>query len=68
MDMRYIGGTLGDCLCFVGYDPILKGYSNAYIAGNLDNRKLTIEFLFIFFKGSYIIAVKVAEMCCTIYN
>ena len=66
--LRYLRGTTRDCLCFKGSDPILKGYTNADMAGDLDNRKSTTGYLFIFSGGSYIMAVKVAEVCRTLYN
>ncbi|KAF3622351.1 putative triacylglycerol lipase 2-like [Capsicum annuum] len=32
--LRYLRGTSVDCLCFEGSDPILKGYTDADMAGN----------------------------------
>uniref|UniRef100_A0A3Q7HLK4 Reverse transcriptase Ty1/copia-type domain-containing protein n=1 Tax=Solanum lycopersicum TaxID=4081 RepID=A0A3Q7HLK4_SOLLC len=40
--LRYLRGTTRNCLCFKGSDPILKGYTDANMAGDLDNRKFTI--------------------------
>ncbi|KAF3624479.1 putative CBL-interacting protein kinase 5-like isoform 1 [Capsicum annuum] len=33
--LRYLRGTSADCLCFEGSDPILKGYTDADMAGDL---------------------------------
>ena len=50
--LRYLRGTTRDCLCFKGSDPILKGYTDADMAGDLDNRKSTTGYLFIFSGGA----------------
>ncbi|KAF3675819.1 hypothetical protein T459_05427 [Capsicum annuum] len=50
--LRYLRGTSADCLCFGGSDLILKGYTNADMEGDLDNRKSTTEFLCIFSGGA----------------
>ena len=49
--LRYLRGTTRDCLCFKGSDPILKGYTDADMAGDLDNRKSTTGYLFTFSGG-----------------
>ena len=46
--LRYLRGTTRDCLYFEGSDPILKGYTNVDMAGDLDNRKSTARYLFTF--------------------
>ncbi|PHT84690.1 hypothetical protein T459_13133 [Capsicum annuum] len=50
--LRYLRGTSRNYLCFGGYDPILKGYTDADMAGDLDNRKSTTRFLFTFSGGA----------------
>ena len=50
--LRYLRGTTRDCLCFKGSDPILKGYTDADMEGDLDNRKSTTGYLFIFSGGA----------------
>ena len=50
--LRYLRGTTGDCLCFGGSDPILKGYTDADMAGDIDNRKSTTGYLFTFSGGA----------------
>ena len=46
--LRYLRGNLDECLCFGASNPILKGYTDSDMAGDLDNRKSTTEYLFIF--------------------
>ena len=46
--LRYLRETTRDCLCFEGFDPILKGYTDVDMAGDLDNRKSITEYLFTF--------------------
>lgn len=41
--LRYLKGTTGDCLCFDGSDPILKGYTDADMTDDLDNRTLLLD-------------------------
>jgi len=50
--LRYLRGTTRDCLCFEGFDPILKGYTDADMAGDLDNKKSTTGYLFTFSGGA----------------
>ena len=50
--LGYLRGTTRDCMCFKGSDPILKGYTNADMAGDLDNRKSTTGYLFTFSGGA----------------
>ena len=40
------------CLCYRGADPILEGYINADMAGDLDGRKSTSGFLYTFARGA----------------
>lgn len=39
--LRYFKGTSKICLCYGGTDSILEGYTDSYIAGDLDSRKST---------------------------
>ena len=50
--LRYLRGSTRDCLCFQGSDPILKGYTDADMACDLDNRKSTTGYLFTFSGGA----------------
>lgn len=40
------------CLCFGGANPILEGYTDSDMAGDLDGRKSTSGFLFTFAEGA----------------
>ncbi|XP_049381203.1 retrovirus-related Pol polyprotein from transposon TNT 1-94 [Solanum stenotomum] len=46
--LRYLRGSSDECLCFGASDPILKGYIDVDMPGDLDNRKSTTGYLFIF--------------------
>ena len=50
--LRYLRGSSDECLCFGASDPILKGYTDADMAGDLDNRKSTTGYLFTFSGGA----------------
>ena len=50
--LRYLRGTSRMCLCFGSGEPILKGYSDADMAGDLDSRKSTLRFLMTFAGGT----------------
>ncbi|XP_059292226.1 UPF0481 protein At3g47200-like [Lycium ferocissimum] len=52
VDTRVSKRNLDECLCFGGSNPILKGYTDSDIAGDLDNRKSTTGYLFTFSKGA----------------
>ena len=41
-------GSSDECLCFGASNPILKGYRNSTMTGNLDKRKFTTGYLFTF--------------------
>ena len=49
--LRYLKGTSKICLCYGGADPILEGYTDADMAGDLDGRKSTSGFLYTFAGG-----------------
>ena len=40
------------CLCFGGLEPVLEGYADADMVGDLDGRKSTSRFLFTFAGGA----------------
>ncbi|KAH0685102.1 hypothetical protein KY289_022854 [Solanum tuberosum] len=50
--LRYLRGSSDECLCFGASDTILKGYTDADMAGDLDNRKSTTGYLFTFSGGA----------------
>ena len=49
---RYLRGNSKLCLSFGSYKPVLEGYIDAYMAGDLDGRKSTSWFLFTFAGGA----------------
>ncbi|GLU15250.1 hypothetical protein SLE2022_317570 [Rubroshorea leprosula] len=49
---RYLRGTTKLCLTFGQTEPILKGYTDADMAGDLDNRKSISGYLFTFAGGA----------------
>ncbi|KAL5578011.1 hypothetical protein UlMin_019710 [Ulmus minor] len=50
--LRYLRGTSRVCLCFGNGEPVLDGYTNAYIVVNIDTRKSTSGFLMTFAGGA----------------
>ena len=50
--LRYLRGSTYECLCFGASNPILKGYTYANMAGDHDNRKSTIGYLFTILGGA----------------
>ncbi|KAI3740618.1 hypothetical protein L2E82_31087 [Cichorium intybus] len=44
--LRYLKGSSKLCLCYGGAKPIVKGYTDADMAGDLDNRKSTSSYVF----------------------
>ena len=65
---KYLRGSSKLCLTFGDSKPILEGYVDADWAGDLDDRKSTSGYLFTFAGGICIMAIKIAEVCCLIYN
>ncbi|KAM6575709.1 hypothetical protein CsatA_024036 [Cannabis sativa] len=49
---RYLKGTLKMCLSFGKGEPILEGYADADMAGDLDGRKSTSAYMFTFAGGA----------------
>ena len=45
--LRYLRGTTSHALCFGGSDTILQGYVDANMAGDKDNMRSTIGYVFI---------------------
>ncbi|KAM2456035.1 hypothetical protein PS1_015961 [Malus domestica] len=50
--LRYLNGTSKMCLCFGSSKPILEGFTDADIGGDLDGRKSTSGYLFTFAGGA----------------
>ncbi|CAL5395059.1 unnamed protein product [Camellia sinensis] len=50
--LRYLKGTAKMCLCFRSAKPVLEGYTDSDMAGDLDGRKSTSGFLFTFAGGA----------------
>ena len=50
--LRYLRGTSKLCLCFGGSKPVLEGFTDADLAGDLDARKSTSGYLFTFSGGA----------------
>ena len=50
--LRYLRRSSDECLCFGASNPILKGYTDSDMAGDLNNRKCTSECLFTFSGGA----------------
>ncbi|KAM1054407.1 hypothetical protein PS2_001749 [Malus domestica] len=50
--LRYLKGTSKMCLCFGGSKPILEGFTDADMGGDLDGRKSTSGYLFTFAGGA----------------
>nr|KYP66486.1 Retrovirus-related Pol polyprotein from transposon TNT 1-94 [Cajanus cajan] len=50
--LRYLRGTSKLCLRFGGAKPILEGYTDADMAGDLDDRKSTSGYIFTFSGGA----------------
>ena len=46
--LRYLHGTSKFCLCLEGERPLLEGYTDADMAGDIDSRKSTLGYLVIF--------------------
>lgn len=49
---RYLRGTSKLCLCFGSSKPVLVGYTDADMAGDVDSRKSTSGYLIAFAKGA----------------
>ena len=64
---RYLRGSSKSCLSFGSSKLVLEGYIDVDMAGDLDGRKSTSGYLFTL-QGDCIMAVKIAEVCCLIYN
>ena len=46
--LKYLRGTSKTCLCFGTNKPVLVGFTDAYMAGNVDSRKSTSRYLITF--------------------
>ena len=50
--MRYSNGISNLCLCFDGTKPLLVGYIDSDMAGDIDTRRSTLGNLFTFEGGA----------------
>ena len=50
--LRYLRGTTKNCLCFGKGKPMLTGYTDADLAGDIDSRKSTSGYLITFAGGA----------------
>ena len=50
--LRYLRGTSRVCLCFGSGEPILEGYTDSDMVGDVDSRKSTSGFLMTFAGGA----------------
>ena len=50
--MRYLSGTQNMCICFGKRDASVEGYTNADYAGDLDKRRSTSRYIFMFAGGA----------------
>lgn len=50
--LRYLRGTSKVCLCYGGDEPVLDGYTDADMAGDLDSRKSTSGYMMTFAGGA----------------
>ncbi|KAA0065834.1 Retrovirus-related Pol polyprotein from transposon TNT 1-94 [Cucumis melo var. makuwa] len=68
--LGYLRGTYSLKLIFEGGKSVLVGYidSSDMAAGDLDNRKSNSNYLMTFVGGVFVLAIKVAKVCCTFYN
>ena len=46
--LRYLRGTSKTCLYFGTNKPVLVGFTDAYMAGDVDSRKITSRYLITF--------------------
>ena len=60
--LRYLKGTSDFVLCFGGKDTLLRGYTDFDMAGNLDNRRSTIGYVFTFFGAAISWASKLQQV------
>jgi hypothetical protein len=60
--LRYLKGTPDFILCFGGKDTSLRGYTDSYMAGNLDNRRSTTSYVFTFSGAAIIWASKLQQV------
>ena len=49
---RYLRGSSKSCLSFGSFKSVLESYTDADMEGDLDGRKSTSKFLFIFIGGA----------------
>ena len=65
--LRYLKGTSSFNLCFGNNKPVLDGYTDAYMAGDVDFRKSTSRYLMKFAEGVVSWQSRFSKMCCIIH-
>jgi len=50
--LKYLKGTSRVCLCFRSGKPVLNGYTDANMAGDVDSRKSTSGYMMTFVGGA----------------
>ena len=56
--LRYLIGTSRVCLCFGNDEPMLDGYIDSYMVGDVDSTKSISGFLMTFAGGSCLLAIQ----------
>ena len=55
-------------LCFGKGEPILDGFTDSDMAGDVDSQKSTSGYLITFCRGSSGMKIKITEMCCSLHH
>ena len=66
--LRYLQGTSKMSLCFGKGEPILDGFTDSDMAGDVDSQKSTSGYLITFCRGSSGMEIKITEMCCSLHH
>jgi len=61
--LRYLKGTSKVCLSFKSGKFVLNGYTNADMAGDVDSRKSTSNYMMTLARGG-VMAIQTTKMCC----
>ena len=63
--LRYLRGTSKVCLCFGNGKPVLDGFTDADMAGDVDLRKFTSEYFITFVEGaiSWQLSCRIVLLC-----
>jgi len=65
--LMYLKGTSRVCLCLGSGKLVLNGYTNAYMAGDVDSRKSTSCYMMTFLGGAVSWQSRLQKMCCSIF-